>query len=149
HAYPTRASLLSHKRKLGEILVGWGDLAAPALAAALAECPSGTRLGDYLVRQGAINVTTLYSALAFQQGLPIADVDPREVPWAVAHGVPEGVVKQWQVLPFRVAHASLYVVSPEAPSAEAAQALASSTSLEIRFHLATPAEFAKLTSALL
>ena len=54
HSYPTRAALLAHKRMLGEILVGSGYLNAVTLHSALAACPSGTRLGEFLVASGAL-----------------------------------------------------------------------------------------------
>ena len=45
HSYPNRAALLSHKRKLGDILVGFGHLTAPALNSALATQPAGNAAG--------------------------------------------------------------------------------------------------------
>jgi adsorption protein B len=54
HSYPTRAALLVHKRPLGEILVGSGCLNAASLHRALAACPQGTRLGEFLVAIGAL-----------------------------------------------------------------------------------------------
>jgi hypothetical protein len=58
-------------------------------------------------------------------------------------------VRQWRVLPFRVAEGGLYLAGPETPSSEMSAALRSFTSLDIRFHLVTPAEFEKLIGALL
>jgi hypothetical protein len=91
----------------------------------------------------------LYEALSFQQGLPLACVEPDAVPWPVAHALPEHAIRQWQVLPFRIAEQNLFVASPEAPGIETLQALRSFTSLEIRFHLVTPPEFERLSKALL
>jgi hypothetical protein len=149
HAYPTRATLLGHKRKLGEILVGSGYLAKPALTAALAECPEGVRLGEFLVGAGWLDAESLYEALGTQQGLPVADVDASSVPWSVAHCLPEHVIKKWRVLPFRVAEQNLFVASPEAPTSEVAAELLGFTALEIRFHLVTPSKFEELREALL
>ena len=91
----------------------------------------------------------LYQALSFQQGLPIAQIEPEAVPWPVAHALPEHAIRQWQVLPFRVAEQNLFVASPEAHGTETMEALRLFTSLEIRFHLVTPAEFERLSNALL
>jgi bacteriophage N4 adsorption protein B len=149
HVYPTRAALLTHKRRLGEILVGSGYLPAPALAAALANCPRGVRLGEHLVRAGHLDPDSLYKALSLQQGLPLAAVETEAVPCRVARALPEQVARKWQVLPFRIAERSLLLASPEPPSPEEILALRSFTALEVRFHLVTPDRFEKLAEALL
>ena len=59
------------------------------------------------------------------------------------------MVRRWRVLPFRVAEGSLFLASPDLPSAEVNTALRCFTALEIRFHLVTPAKFEKLTEAVL
>lgn len=149
HTYPARAALLAQKRKLGEILVSSGAVPAAELASALAKQTPGMRLGEYLVGARKLEMEALYQALSFQQGLPLAQVETETVPWPVAHALPEHAVRQWQVLPFRIEQQNLFVASPEAPGAETAQALRAFTSLEIRFHLVTPAEFERLAKALL
>ena len=149
HAYPGRATLLAHKRKLGEILVSSGAVAASELESALAERTPGIRLGEYLVGAHKLEMEALYQALSFQQGLPLAQIEPEAVPWRVAHALPEHAIRRWQVLPFRVAERNLFVASPEPPEAETTEALRAFTSLEIRFHLVTPAEFERLSKALL
>jgi len=141
HAYPTR--------KLGEILVGAGYLPAPVLSSALAECSPGVRLGEFLVRTGRLNVESLYKALALQQGLPVAEIEPAAVPRSVARCLPEHMIRKWRVVPFDVAERSLFVASPESPTSEQTAELRSFTGLEIRFHLVTPSRFEELTQALL
>jgi hypothetical protein len=149
HAYPARAALLGQKRKLGEILVSSGSVPAAELALALAERTPGMRLGEYLVSARKLEIEALYRALSFQQGLPLAQVEPDAVPWPVAHALPERAIRQWQVLPFRIAERNLFVASPEAPGTATVEALRAFTSLEIRFHLVTPAEFERLSKALI
>ncbi|HEV1284015.1 MAG TPA: glycosyl transferase family protein [Bryobacteraceae bacterium] len=149
HAYPNRAALLAHKRKLGEILVGSGALAARALKDALETQPPGVLLGEHLVRGGHLTEESLYQALSFQQGLPIGRVEPQTVPIHVAHVLPEHVVREWGVLPFRVAEGALFVASAKLPTPEMNASLRSFTALEIRLHLVTPTEFENLASALL
>jgi len=149
HAYPNRAALLGHKRKLGEILVGSGYITAPLLNAAVASRPAGVLLGEHLVREGHLTEACLYEALSLQQGLPVAHVDPLEVPLAVARALPEKVARAWGVLPFKVAEGNLYMASPRLPSHEMTSALRPFTALEIKFHLITPLEFENLSAALL
>lgn len=149
HAYPTRTTLLAHKRKLGEILVAAGHLTQSALAAAVGSASPGVRLGQQLIQQGQITPETLCEALSVQQGVPIATVEPACVPVSVAHALPERVVREWKVLPFRVADGNLFLASPEIPTPEASAALRSFTALELRFHLVTPEAFDSLVHALL
>lgn len=149
HSYPNRAALLSHKRKLGDILVGFGHLTAPALNSALATQPAGMLLGEHLVRRGQLDEESVYEALGFQQGLPIARVDPANVHGDVAHSLPEKVAREWRVLPFAVKEGGLLVATAKLPTPEMGKALRSFTALELRFHLVTPTEFENLAAALL
>jgi adsorption protein B len=148
HAYPSRAALLEHKRRLGEILVGSGYLTAAALKSALAGKPAGVRLGEYLIGIGRLDEGSLYEALALQQGLPVSDVDAGQIQRDVARALPERVIREWRVLPFRVEDGALYVAGPDAPPAGMNEALRPYTTLEVRFHLVTPTKFAELTKAL-
>ena len=149
HSYPTRAALLVHKRPLDEILVGSGYLNAATLHSALADCPPGTRLGEFLVASGVLKEDALYEALSLQQGLPLTHVEVHQVAPRVARALPERIVREWRVLPFQVAEGSLFVASPELPTPERTAAVRSFTALEIRFHLVTPSEYELLVNALL
>lgn len=148
HAYPSRAALLAHKRRLGEILTGSGYLTERALAEALASQPAGVRLGEYLVRQGLVSEQNVYEALSLQQGLPVCRLQPRDVPKRVRRVLPEHVARTWRVLPFRIEDRTLCVAGPDLPSPQISAALRSFTSLEIRFHLMTPSDFEALKSTL-
>ncbi len=149
HAYPNRAALLAHKRRLGEILVASGRIAARAMKDALDTKPAGVLLGEHLVSNGLLTEESLCEALSFQQGLPIGKLEAEDVPPHVAHALPEHVVREWRVLPFRVGEGSLFVASPRLPSAAMSESLRSFTALEIRFHLITPTKFENLRAALL
>jgi hypothetical protein len=48
-----------------------------------------------------------------------------------------------------VAQGALYLAGPELPTTQMNARLSGFTSLELRFHLVTPQEFERLTSALL
>ncbi len=149
HAYPNRAALLAHKRRLGEILIASGVLAAQALKEALDLQPAGVLLGEHLVARGELSAEALCDALSFQQGLPIARVEPAQVAWPIAHALPEHVVREWGVLPFRVGEGSLFLASANLPTPKMNASLRSFTALELKFHLVTPAKFENLASALL
>jgi adsorption protein B len=149
HAYPSRAALLEHKRRLGEILVASGYLSSDELASALETMPDEMRLGEHLVNEGYLTEDEVYEGLSFQQGLPRARIDAETVETGVARSLPEHAAREWKVLPFQVAEGSLFLAGPEIPGADVSEALKSFTKLELRFHLVTPGEFEALSDALL
>jgi adsorption protein B len=149
HTYPNRAALLAHKRRLGEILVASGVLPAHALKDALESLRPGVLLGQHLVSIGQLSDESLYEALSFQQGLPISRVEPGQVPAHTARTLPEHVVREWGVLPFRVDEGSLFLASANLPTSAMTATLRSFTALDLRFHLVTPAKFENLTASLL
>lgn len=149
HAYPTRSALVEHKRKLGEILVGAGYVEECDVRHALEQQPAGLRLGEYLLRLGKIAEEDLYEALSLQQGLPAGRLEPAAVSVNVARALPRHVVRDWRVVPFRIATGSLFLASPEIPTDELSRTLRGFTRLSLRFHLVTPGNFEELTAALL
>jgi len=149
HTYPNRAALLAHKRRLGEILVASGALSARGLKEALETQQPGLLLGQHLVATGQLSEESLYEALSFQQGLPIGHVEAEQVPRHISRALPEHVVREWGVLPFRVTEGSLFLASAKLPTPAMNATLRSFTALEIRFHLVTPAKFENLTASLL
>lgn len=149
HAYPSRETLLSHKRRIGEILVTEGHIDEKTVERLLATCPPGVLFGQHLVSSSCLTTDVLYEALSFQQGLPLAQIRSSDVRPEVARSLPRHVVEQWKVLPFRVEEGSLFVASPEIPSEEMTAQLSSFTRLDLRFHLIPQREFESLTSALL
>lgn len=79
----------------------------------------------------------------------MAQVEPATVSSGVARALPEKLVRERKMLPFRVAEGSLYLAGPEIPTPETTRALRPFTSLELRFHLVTPSMFERLAGALL
>lgn len=149
HAYPSRTALLEHKRRLGEILAGSGYVDESDLEQALATKPAGIRLGEHLVQLGRITEEELYEALSLQQSLPAGRLDPWVVNTNVARALPKQVIRDWQVLPFRIAAGSMHLASPEIPTDEMSRTLRSYTRLSLRFHLVTPRNFGELTDTVL
>ena len=149
HAYPTRATLLGARRRIGDILVGSGYLEPQQLEAALATRPPGRRLGEHLVLLRHLQEETLYEALSLQQALPVVQLSPSDVDLKVARSLPKDVSREWRVLPFKIAGGHLHLAAPEAPSAKMTAALSRLTSLELRFHLVTPSSYDWLAASLL
>jgi adsorption protein B len=148
HAYPRRAALLNHRRKIGEILVSAGYLTEPSLKEAL-RTREGRRTGEHLVATGCLSAEELYEGLSLQQGLPLVSINPVDVPSGVAQALPRDVARGLKVLPFQVTEGALYLAGPEVPSEKMSRQLRGFTSLELRFHLITPMEFERLAEALL
>ncbi len=109
HAYPSRAALLGHKRKLGEILTGSAYVSDRVLKEALATCPANRRLGEHLVITGKLTAARLYEALSLQQGLPLASIEAHKVPHRVAQSLPKEVARELKVLPFQMAEGALFL----------------------------------------
>jgi len=144
HAYPNRAALLTEHRRLGEILTGSLWITAGQLEAALATQPAGLRLGEHLIALGLIGEDDLYAALSLQNNLPLGKPDRETVSIPVTRALPAAVAKRLRVLPFRIAAGELYVAGSELPGEEMQHDLRQFTSLEVRFQLVTPTDFAEL-----
>jgi adsorption protein B len=139
HAYPSRAALVTDRKRLGEILVGGARITSAQLSKALACQPQGRRLGEHLVNLGAISVNDLYAALSLQNNLPLGR--PENISPAVTRLIPAQLVRQWRVLPFRITAGELYVATSEVPGSDIQDSLRMFSSLQLRFHLVIPREF--------
>jgi bacteriophage N4 adsorption protein B len=149
HAYPSRSALIEHKRKLGEILVGSAYADEAEVLYALETQPRGVRIGEYLVQLGKITEDDLYEALSLQQSLPSGRLEPWVISTNVARALPRRVVREWRVLPFRIASGNMFFASPEIPTDDLARILRGFTRLTPRFHLVTPENFEELAESLL
>jgi len=148
HRYPSRAALMCHKRRLGEILVGSGYLELEQLEAALSSQPPQVLLGAHLVRLRALSEETLYEALSLQHNLPFAKLGLAQIHESAARLVPVEVARRWKVVPLRVERGELHVASPDLPTEEEEYELRAVTGLEIRFHLITPSNLELLEGQL-
>jgi bacteriophage N4 adsorption protein B len=141
HAYPNRSALMSDRRRLGEILVGSQHVSAGELELALAGCPAGLRIGEYLVHLGKLTEQDLYESLSLQQNLTFELLEKSQVSRPASRSLPAEVARAWKVLPFKIAGGQLFVAGPNVPSDEMSDALREVSSLEIRFHLVTPGNY--------
>jgi adsorption protein B len=146
HAYPSRAALLTERSKLGEILALGESITRAQLDAALASQPPSQRLGEHLLLLGMITEQDLYAALARQHNLPIGKPEPSSVSLPVTRALPAAVAKKWRVLPFRISAGELYMAGSEIPGDEMQSEIRQFSSLEIRFQLVTPTDYAELAA---
>lgn len=144
HAYPNRAALVSSRRKLGEILVTSGYISTQDLESALATQPVGSRIGEYLVKQGKLREENLYDALGIQHDLPAGKPDADAISAEVTRAIPADLARRWKAMPFRVVAGQLYVASPEVPSEQMVNDLKEFWPLDMRFHLVNPRAFREL-----
>ncbi len=144
HAYPNRAALVEHRRKLGEILTGSGYVSPADLEEALATQPAGVRIGEWLIQQGKLTREHLYEALSLQQNVPLGKPALDEISVAVTRILPASVSRELSVLPFRVVAGQLYVAGTDFPDERATARIATFCPLTIRFHLVIPDEFEEL-----
>jgi bacteriophage N4 adsorption protein B len=149
HAYPSRSALIEHKRKLGEILIGSAYAEESEVLRGIETQPLGMRLGEHLILLGLITEDELYETLSLQQSLPYGRLEPWVISPNVARSLPGRVVREWRVLPFRIAAGSMFLASPEIPTDALTRALRGFTRLSLRFHLVTPRNFEELAESLL
>ena len=146
HAYPSRATLLNEPRRLSDILTGSLWITPEQLAAALLTKPPGLRLGEHLVALGHITEQDLYEALSLQNNLPLGKPDLASVSVPVTRSLPAALARKWRLLPFRIAAGEIYVAGSDLPDDEMHKDIRRFSSLEVRFQLVTPTDFAELAA---
>ena len=149
HAYPSRKALAPRHRPLGQILVERGWVSPRDLELALHSQPPGRRIGEHLLKLGLLSEKDLYAALSAQLEIPLAWIEPAEVPAEVARALPARLARQWKVLPFKVLAGDLLVAAAEIPGDEVRRAVRRCTPLRIRFQLVTRENFDILERELL
>ena len=145
HAYPTRAALVTGRRKLGDILIDSGYITAQDLNSALAAQSPGVRFGEHLVELNLLTEEQLYQALGLQHHLPVGKPPASLISPDVTRAIPAALARQRRILPFRVVAGQLYLASPEPPDDRILSELRQFWPLEMRFHLVSPRLFQQLT----
>jgi type IV pilus assembly protein PilB len=100
------------RKKLGEILVGWGSLSQEQVDAGVAKAKSsGKRIGDMLIEMGAVNEETVAKALANQFGIEYVDLASNGVANQVDPKlIPEDLIKKHMVLPLAKVNGRLTLI---------------------------------------
>jgi adsorption protein B len=146
HSYPR--PVVAQRRRLGEALVELRMLPAAQVEETLRSLQPGERLGERLVRQGALSEFALYTALGIQQGIPFEPLEPHSMDCQAMEEAMERLswqaAREMQVIPVRVTRDKLWVAGPELPTGEIEQRLARTTRLEPQFQLVTPTNYREL-----
>jgi hypothetical protein len=108
--------------------------------------PPGLKIGEYLVASGFVTERELYAALARHHGIEFGSPEFRDIAPPVTRMLPLWVCRRWQVAPFRVHCGELYLATVEFPDEPAHEEIRRFTSLELRFQMVTPGDFATLAS---
>lgn len=100
------------RKKLGEILVGWGAVSAETVDGAVSKArASGKRIGDMLIELGAVNEEMVAKALANQFGLEYVDLASSGIASQVdAKLVPDDLIKKHLILPLTKTNGRLTLI---------------------------------------
>ncbi|MCH7702514.1 MAG: hypothetical protein IID37_12590, partial [Planctomycetes bacterium] len=99
------------KKKLGEILVGWGLLNANDLADALKYASEhDKRIGEALVELELCSEDDVCKALATQFGLEYVDLDKNVIDHAVLELIPDDLIRRHMVLPMGLEGDALKII---------------------------------------
>ncbi len=142
HRYPARAA--ADIRPIDEILVTLGSITADELEAAWATKPAEFGIGDYLLASGLITEEALCSAVARHYGVLFGKPSADAISTAITRLVPAAMSRRWRALPFRIQGGELHLVATDIPPAEFVERVRSFSSLDLRFQLVTPSDFADL-----
>ena len=145
HSYPSRQLLMGHKRRLGELIVEMRLLPRGRVEQALASLQPGERLGEHLVRQGALSESQIYRALGLQQNLPFEPLEVNSLSGEARDRLPLKLARTMQWIPVRTTYDKyLLVAGPEFPTDQAVETISRLSGLKPRFQLITPSNYGRL-----
>jgi type IV pilus assembly protein PilB len=100
------------RKKIGEVLVGWGLITQAQLDAALAtqQTQRSKRIGEILVEMGAAKDDQIAKALAHQHGMEYVDLAAAGAGKVDAKLVPEELIKKHLILPLSKSGGKLQLV---------------------------------------
>jgi adsorption protein B len=149
HAYPSRETLLEHKRPLEDLLVGEGLLSPKDVEEARESADTAMPWTDWLVAEGRLDEDSLYEVMSLQHCLPLLDLNAVEISRKVARCLPAHLLEQCNVLPVRIEDGEILLASPVAPPDELGPKLLHFTRLYPRFVLLPRSRFERMKRELL
>jgi type IV pilus assembly protein PilB len=125
-----------NKPRLGEILIREHAVDASSLARALADqAASGRRLGQLLLERGLISDAALAGALAEQLGIPLADLGHAQLDSETTALLPEHIARSVLAVPLSSGDDGVEVVIAD-PTEEARETVANALGGPVRFQVA-------------
>ena len=129
------------RKKLGDILVDWGELNANALADGLQYAKeNGKRLGEALTELELCSEEDVAKALATQFGFEYVDLDKNSVEQAQLEAIPVDLIRRYMVLPAGTEDGRLKVIITDPLDLETLDGLRFHLNKEITPALAAPSQ---------
>ncbi len=148
HAFPTRAALARHKRRLGEVLAGSGFVTQLEIDAALARPNDSQRLGEFLMGEGLVSEEQLYQALCLQHGLPPGPESVEAIRHESTRVLPAHIADAWRMLAFDIEPGRIRIAVDDIPSEALIAVVARYVRMEPEFHLVSPSRLNTLKTIL-
>ena len=148
HAYPSREALLLQKRELEDVLVGHGYISQDQLLEARKSMAANTDLAEHLLAAGTLTDQELLSAFSLQSGVPLVQVDHRQIKPRVTRSLPAHVERHFGVVPFGIDSGRLLVATQRVPAPEALNEIKGYTRLLIEPRLVTKENYEALRSVM-
>ncbi len=96
--------------RLGDLLVKYGAITQDQLEQALAmQKGTGRRLGALLIEEGIIHENQLIDALTTQLGVEYVDLSKVEIPAEMARILPKNIAKKYMVVPVNATRSELFL----------------------------------------
>lgn len=146
HLYPSRAALMPDLRSLEDVLLSSRAITPTQLDLARANRPDGVDLGVHLMALGLLSEKELCEAIARRKGIPFGAPRFHDISLPITRIIPARVCRRRRLLAFRVICGELHIVTADPPGEDAESEIRQFTSLEFRFQLVTPRDFADLAS---
>ncbi|MAY75005.1 MAG: pilus assembly protein PilB [Phycisphaerae bacterium] len=130
------------KKKLGEILVGWGVANSAQIEKAVKVAKkSGKRLGESLIDEGFASEEQVSKALAEQFKLPYVDLAAAGVSDQIdLKAIDEGIIKKYHVLPMGKQNGKMKLVVHDPMNLELLDNLRFRLNTELDLHMASRAQ---------
>lgn len=149
HAYPSRETLLQHKRPLEELLVAEGMISDDDVQRAHTAAGPGGLWAEWLVAEGRLNEDALYEVLSLQHAVPLLRITHTDVSRRLARCLPAHVLEECGVLPLGIEDGEMVLGAPAIPTDEVLSRVRSLTRFELRISLVTRSSFEELKRELL
>jgi type IV pilus assembly protein PilB len=142
---PDQFDIAADGKRLGELLLRAGAIKESVLRdALLRQLESGRRIGELLADMGVIDERALVEALAAQNGLKVIDLRDAKPQANALQALPESLARELSVVPLAQDDGRLYVAAAEPLNREDAERVADAAKMPILVVLARPTEVRRL-----
>jgi bacteriophage N4 adsorption protein B len=141
HVYPSLAAFESHHRRLGDLLLAKKLITVDQLQAGLEQQrSSGGRLGEVLLRRGAVSERQMTAVLGEQLRMAVCDIDAGAIPAELLMAVPRKVAAQCGAIPSRVREGKVVIAVSALSSVPLASDMEKQLRRPISMEMASPSD---------